>query len=119
MTGYISDIFTTENHLTDSVGMVGLTATTIAVTPMMRFYKKGLYYNPEECVDSEDEPVPGECAEERGGRLSYTCVNKVTSRHVTHHTGNSTIRTESTVRRSFPLTVTFTSRRATPAPPTP
>ena len=83
MTGYISDIFTTENHLTDSVGMVGLTATTIAVTPMMMFYGGGVYYNPEECFDSEEEPVPGECQEEREGRLSYTCINKVTMSRVT------------------------------------
>ena len=84
VTGYISDVFTTEDHLRDSVGMVGVTATNIAVTPLMVFYKGGVYYNPEECVDSEEELVPEECREERAGRVSYTCLNKVTiSSHLT------------------------------------
>ena len=52
VTGYISDIFTTEEHLTDSVGLMGPTATNIAVTPMMVFYAGGVYYNPEECSDT-------------------------------------------------------------------
>ena len=78
VTGYISDIFTTEEHLEISVGLMGPTATNIAVTPMMQFYGGGLYYQPEECVDSESETVPPECREEREGILSYTCLNKVT-----------------------------------------
>ena len=78
VTGYISDIFTTEEHLEISVGLIGPTATNIAVTPMMQFYGGGLYFQPEECVVSESETVPPECREEREGILSYTCLNKVT-----------------------------------------
>ena len=33
-----------------------------------------MYYNPDECDDYLDEPVPFECQEERGGRTSYTCL---------------------------------------------
>ena len=74
VTDYVADIFTTEDHLMDAVTMLGATATNIAVTANLVFYGGGLYYNPEECVDYVDEPVPAECQEERGGRLSYTCL---------------------------------------------
>ena len=74
VTDYVADIFTTEDHLRDAVSMLGATATNIAVTTKLVFYGGGLYYNPEECVDYVDEPVPVECQEERAGRLSYTCL---------------------------------------------
>ena len=60
VTSYISDIFTTEMHLNLSVGLIGPTATNIAVTPMMAFYGGGVYYNEEECVSYVEEEVPGE-----------------------------------------------------------
>ena len=74
VTDYVADIFTTEDHLMDAVTMVGATATNIAVTANLVFYGGGLYYNPEECVDYVEEPVPVQCQEERAGRLSYTCL---------------------------------------------
>ena len=36
----------------------------------------GVYYNPDECQDYEEESVPPSCVEERGGRLSYTCLER-------------------------------------------
>merc|ERR1719500_142586 len=74
VTDYVADIFTTEDHLTDAVSMLGATATNIAVTANLVFYGGGLYYNPEECVDYVEEPVPVQCQEERDGRISYTCL---------------------------------------------
>ena len=74
VTDYVADMFTTEDHLEDAVSMLGATVTNIAVTEDMVFYAGGLYYNPEECVDYVDEPVPVECQEERAGRLGYTCL---------------------------------------------
>ena len=61
VTDYVGDIFTTEDHLMDAVSMLGATATNIAVTANLVFYGGGLYYNPEECVDYVDEPVPVQC----------------------------------------------------------
>ena len=61
VTDYVADIFTTEDHLMDAVTMVGATATNIAVTANLVFYGGGLYYNPEECVDYVEEPVPVQC----------------------------------------------------------
>ena len=74
VTDYVADMFTTEDHLEDAVSILGATVTNIAVTRNMLLYGGGLYYNPEECVDYVDEPVPVECQEERAGRLSYTCL---------------------------------------------
>ena len=74
VTDYMSDIFTTEEHLLDAVSQIGATATNIAVTADMVFYGGGVYYNPQQCNDYLDEPVPEECQEERGGRLTYTCL---------------------------------------------
>ena len=48
MTDYLSDYFTDETYLLDALA-IGPVATNIAVTPSMRFYKGGVYYNPEEC----------------------------------------------------------------------
>ena len=76
VTSYISDIFTTEMHLNLSVGLIGPTATNIAVTPMMAFYGGGVYYNEEECVSYVEEEVPGECLQERAGILSFTCLTQ-------------------------------------------
>ena len=76
LTDYISDIFTTEDHLLDSVGLLGPTATNIAITPQFQFYRGGVFYNETECVSYVDEPVPPECQEIRAGRLSYTCLTK-------------------------------------------
>ena len=73
---YVSDIFTDEDHLVDAVSQIGATATNIAATPKIQFYGGGVYYNPDECQDYEDEVVPPECMEERNGRLSYTCLEK-------------------------------------------
>ena len=75
VTDYVADIFTTEDHLMDAVTMVGATATNIAVTANLVFYGGGLYYNPEECVDYVEEPVPAECQEERGTCLTVNNVN--------------------------------------------
>ena len=61
VTDYVADIFTTEDHLMDAVTMVGARATNIAVTANLVFYGGGLYYNPEECVDYVEEPVPVQC----------------------------------------------------------
>ena len=44
------------------------------MTPGLVFYGGGVYYNPEECTDYVDEPVPVECQVERAGRTSYTCL---------------------------------------------
>ena len=74
VTDYVSDIFTTEDHLLDAVSMLGATATNIAVTADLAFYGGGVYYNPEECTDYVEEPVPVQCQEERAGRTSYTCL---------------------------------------------
>ena len=74
VTDYVADIFTTEDHLMDAVSMLGATATNIAVTEKMVFYGGGLYYNPDQCGDYVDEPVPVQCQEERAGRISYTCL---------------------------------------------
>ena len=74
VTDYVSDIFTTEDHLLDAVSMLGATVTNIAVTADLAFYGGGVYYNPEECMDYVEEPVPVECQEERAGRTSYTCL---------------------------------------------
>ena len=76
VTEYVSDIFTTEDHLLDSVGLIGPTTTNIAITPQFQFYKGGIYYNEAECVNYVNEPVPPECEEFRAGRLSYTCLPK-------------------------------------------
>ena len=101
VTGYISDIFTTEEHLTDSVGLMGPTATNIAVTPMMVFYAGGVYYNPEECSDTAEEQIPVECQEERAGRLSFTCLNKVTPLCLSSLSSNSFLLSErSQLRRA-------------------
>ena len=48
MIDYLSDYFTDETYLLDALA-IGPVATNIAVTPSMRFYKGGVYYNPEEC----------------------------------------------------------------------
>ena len=58
----------------DAVSILGATATNIAVTEKMVFYGGGLYYNPDQCGDYVDEPVPVQCQEERAGRISYTCL---------------------------------------------
>ena len=101
VTGYISDIFTTEEHLTDSVGLMGPTATNIAVTPMMVFYAGGVYYNPDECSDTAEEQIPVECQEERAGRLSFTCLNKVTPLCLSSLSSNSILLSErSQLRRA-------------------
>ena len=47
VTNFISDYFTTEEHLLDSLSLIGPTATNIAVTPMMQFYGGGVYDNSE------------------------------------------------------------------------
>jgi len=73
---YVSDIFTDEDHLVDAVSQIGPTATNIAVTPKIQHYGGGVYYNPDECQDYEEEEVPAECVEERSGRLSYTCLER-------------------------------------------
>ena len=78
VTGYVSDIFTTENHLNVSVGLIGPTTTNIAVTPMIVFYGGGVYYNEAECTNYVEEEVPIQCQEERAGILSFTCLTKVT-----------------------------------------
>ena len=44
---YISDYFTTEDYLIDSLSLIGPTSTNIAVTPLMQFYGGGVYYEPE------------------------------------------------------------------------
>ena len=77
VTSYISDIFTTENHLNISVGLIGPTTTNIAVTPMIAFYGGGVYYNEAECTNYSEEEVPIQCQEERAGILSFTCLTKV------------------------------------------
>ena len=77
VTSYISDIFTTENHLNISVGLIGPTTTNIAVTPMIAFYGGGVYYNEAECTNYAEEEVPIQCQEERAGILSFTCLTKV------------------------------------------
>ena len=74
VTDYMADIFTTEDHLTDAVSMLGATVTNIAVTEKLVFYGGGVYYNPDQCADYVDEPVPVQCQEERAGRTSYTCL---------------------------------------------
>ena len=51
MVDFISDFFTTEDYLTDSLSLIGPTATNILVTPQMQFYGGGVYYSPEECTD--------------------------------------------------------------------
>ena len=71
---YISDYFTTEDYLLDSLSSIGPTSTNIAVTPMLQFFAGGIYYNPEECDDYTQEIVPPECQETRGGRATYTCL---------------------------------------------
>jgi len=71
---YISDYFTTEDYLVDSLTF-GPTSTNIAVTPMLQLYGGGIYYNPEECDDYTEEIVPQECQEIRGGKAGYTCLN--------------------------------------------
>ena len=52
----------------------GPTATNIAVTPLMQFYGGGIYYNPDECSDYLEEPVPAQCQVTRAGRQTYTCL---------------------------------------------
>ena len=74
VTNFISDIFTDETYLTDSLVQFGPTATNIAVTPMMQFYGGGIYYNPEECTNYFDEEIPEACKERRAGREAYTCL---------------------------------------------
>ena len=73
MTDFISEYFTDESYLTDALA-IGPVATNIAVTPAMQFYGAGVYYNPEECQDYGEEPVPEVCLEERAGRTAYTCL---------------------------------------------
>ena len=82
LTEYISDIFTTEDHLLDSVGLLGPTATNIAITPQLQFYRSGVYFNEAECVSYAEEPVPPECREVRAGRLSYTCLTKASQHYI-------------------------------------
>ena len=91
VTEYVSDFFTTEDHLMRSVGVEGPTATNIVITPQFQFYKGGIFYNEEECVNYEDELVPPECEEVRAGLLSYTCLpkngtecNKLMPKHCDH-----------------------------------
>ena len=79
MTEYISDYFTDETYITDALA-IGPVATNIGVTPSMQFYKGGVYFNPEECLDYVDEDIPEECLEMRAGRVSYTCLKVETSR---------------------------------------
>ena len=75
LTSYISDIFTTEDHLLDSVGLMGPTATNIAITDQFRFYGGGVFFE-SACANYMDESVPPECQEIRAGRPSYTCLTK-------------------------------------------
>ena len=55
MTNFISDYFTTEEHLLDSLSLIGPTATNIAVTPMMQFYGGGVYDNSEAGMTMESD----------------------------------------------------------------
>ena len=71
---YLSDYFTTEDYLLDSLSLYGPTATNIAVTPMLQFYGGGIYYNPDECSNYIEEEVPVECQVTRAGRDTYTCL---------------------------------------------
>ena len=73
MTDFISDYFTDETYITDALA-IGPVATNIGVTPAMQFYKGGVYYDPDECVDYVDEDVPEECLETRAGRTAFTCL---------------------------------------------
>ena len=76
VTEYVSDFFTTEDHLMRSVGTIGPTATNIVITPEFQFYEGGIFYNEEECVNYALEDVPLECEESRAGILSYTCLSQ-------------------------------------------
>ena len=78
MTEYLSDYFTDETYLTDALA-IGPVATNIGVTPSMQFYKGGVYFNPEECLDYVDEDIAEECLEMRAGRVAYTCLKVETS----------------------------------------
>ena len=65
---YVSDYFTTEDYLIDSLSQIGPTATNIAVTPKIQFYGGDVYYNREECSDYIEEDIPLQCRETRAGR---------------------------------------------------
>ena len=74
VTDFLSDFFTTEDYLIDSLSQFGPTSTNIAVTPMFQFYGGGIYYNPDECSNYIEEEVPVECQVTRAGRDTYTCL---------------------------------------------
>ena len=75
VTDYVADIFTTEDHLMQVVNEIGAAVTNVDVTASWQYYDSGLYYNPEECSDYVDEPVPTVCQVKKSGfPPGYTCL---------------------------------------------
>ena len=70
---YEYKFFSDEYLLKSWVAKHGPAVTNVDITADWQFYSSGVFYNPAQCVDYLNEPVPHHCSPPGGG---YTCLGR-------------------------------------------
>ena len=70
---YEYKFFSDEDLLQSWVAKHGPAVTNVDITVDWQFYGGGVFYNPAQCVDYLNEPVPYDCSTPGGG---YTCLGQ-------------------------------------------